>query len=77
LTNYTLANKDVFIIASNSWRNLILIEMDFEAKKASTKTFCITNITHSSAVNSSPSSRKKFFEVCEFTFDNFGEFGDA
>lgn len=51
--------------------------MAIEANKAGAKAICITNLTHSKAVNSRHTSCKKLFEVCDIVFDNFGEFGDA
>ncbi|WP_296698380.1 SIS domain-containing protein [Algoriphagus sp.] len=77
LGNYSLSNKDIFILASNSGRNPVPIDLALEASKAGAKTICITNISHSKSVNSRHSSEKKLFEVCELAFDNFGEIGDA
>lgn len=77
ISPYQFSERDVLIIASNSGRNAVPIEMALEAKKTDAKVICLTNLSHSQSVESRHISGKKLFEVCDLTLDNFGEIGDA
>jgi uncharacterized phosphosugar-binding protein len=74
---YTFTEKDIFIIASNSGRNAFPVELAFHAKSHGAKTLAITNLTHSSQVDSRHSSSKKLYQVVDMFLDNYGEIGDA
>lgn len=77
LKNFDFSKNDTLILASNSGRNAVPIEMAMEAKRKDAKTICVTNLNHSQNVNSRHSSGKRLFEICDLFLDNFGEIGDA
>ncbi|MDI1322616.1 MAG: SIS domain-containing protein [Algoriphagus sp.] len=74
---YTLTENDIFIIASNSGRNAVSIELALHANSKGAKTICITNLAHSNSVESRHSSNKKLFQIADLFLDNCGEIGDA
>lgn len=77
LGDYRLNANDLLLLASNSGRNAVPIELALEAKKQGAKTICLTNLAHSKSVTSRHISGKKLFEVCDLSLDNFGALGDA
>lgn len=77
LKRYKLSSKDVFIIASNSGRNAVSIEMAQYAQSKGAKVIALTNYAHSKAVDSRHSSGLKLFQTCDVFLDTFGEVGDA
>ncbi len=77
MKSYALTENDIFIIASNSGRNAVSIELAHFARSKGSKTICITNLAHSQSVVSRHSSDKKLFELADLFLDNFGEIGDA
>ena len=68
---------DVIIIASNSGRNAVPIEMAIEAKKRGITVIAFTSLAHTKAVTSRHSSGKRLFELADIIIDNGGIFGDA
>ncbi len=74
---YTITSKDIFIIASNSGRNAVSVEMAQLFKEKGAKVIVITNYAHSSTVDSRHSSGLKLFQVSDVYLDTFGEIGDA
>jgi uncharacterized phosphosugar-binding protein len=74
---YSITEKDVFIISSNSGRNAVSIEMAQIAKEKGAKVIVLTNLTHSKSVDSRHSSGLKLYQVCDVFLDTFGEIGDA
>ncbi|MBW3466212.1 sugar isomerase domain-containing protein [Arthrospiribacter ruber] len=77
LKDYAIGEKDIFIISSNSGRNTVSIEMAMIAKKKGAKVIVITNLKHTSSVDSRHESGKKLYEISDLYFDNGGEIGDA
>lgn len=77
LDDYPAKENDVIIIASNSGRNAVPIEMAIEAKSKNMKVIAITNLEHSKAVESRHKSGKRLFELADIVIDNCGQFGDA
>lgn len=77
MKHFSLTENDIFIIASNSGRNAVSIELALHARAKGAKTIAITNLGHSKSVGSRHSSNKKLFEVVDLFLDNFGEIGDA
>ena len=71
------ASGDVIIIASNSGRNSVPVEMALEAKKKGMAVIAFTCLAHSKAVASRHSSNKRLFELADIVIDNGGVFGDA
>ncbi|SEN81611.1 sugar isomerase domain-containing protein [Paenibacillus sp. OV219] len=68
---------DVIIIASNSGRNAVNIEMALEAKACGLKVIAITSLKHAEAASSRHSSGKRLHEVSDVVIDNHGCIGDA
>ncbi|RZS96867.1 sugar isomerase domain-containing protein [Cecembia calidifontis] len=74
---YSITEKDIFIISSNSGRNTVSIEMAMIAKENGAKVIAITNLKHTLSVESRHPSGKKLFQIADLYFDNGGEIGDA
>ncbi|WP_227872120.1 SIS domain-containing protein [Paenibacillus albus] len=68
---------DVIIIASNSGRNAVNIEMALAAKASGLKVIAITSLNHAGASSSRHSSGKRLHEVSDVVIDNYGCIGDA
>ena len=77
LERYPLSSGDVLIVASNSGRNAVPIEMTELARKKGAKTIAITSMTHSRSVSSRHASGKRLFEVADLVLDNGSVVGDA
>jgi uncharacterized phosphosugar-binding protein len=77
LGTYTITDKDIFIISSNSGRNTVSIEMAMIAREHGAKVIVITNLNHTLSVDSRHPSGKKLYELADLYFDNGGEIGDA
>jgi uncharacterized phosphosugar-binding protein len=77
LEEYSISEKDIFIISSNSGRNTVSIEMAMIAKEKGAKVIVITNLRHTLSITSRHPSGKKLFEIADIYFDNGGEIGDA
>lgn len=77
LKEYEMTENDVFIIASNSGRNSVSIEMAQLAQKSGAKVIALTNLVHSKSVDSRHSSGLKLYQVSDVFLDTFGEIGDA
>ena len=73
----SITEKDVIIIASNSGRNAVAIEIAENAKQAGAKVVALTSLRHSMAQKSRHPSGKRLFEIADLVLDNFGEVGDA
>lgn len=74
---YTITEKDIFIISSNSGRNTVSIEMAMIARENGAKVIAITNLKHTLSVESRHPTGKKLFQIADLYFDNEGEIGDA
>ena len=77
LERYECNDKDCLIIASNSGRNPVSIEMVKAAHKRSMKVIGLTNLTHSVAQESRHDSGSKLYEIGDVVLDNQGCLGDA
>ena len=77
LDRYPTAQGDVLVVASNSGRNAVPVEMALEGKKRGLRVIAITNFAHSKAWPSRHSSGLRLFEAAEFAIDNCGIMGDA
>ncbi|MFN3998194.1 sugar isomerase domain-containing protein [Algoriphagus sp.] len=77
LKEYKMTETDVFIIASNSGRNSVSIEMAQLAQKSGAKVIALTNLRHSKSVDSRHSSGLKLYQVSDVFLDTYGEIGDA
>ncbi|MCX8472204.1 MAG: SIS domain-containing protein [Sediminibacterium sp.] len=77
LNRYDCSEKDCLIIASNSGRNPVNIEMVTAAQKRGMKVIGLTNLTHSKAQESRHVSGKKLYQLVDVVIDNQGCLGDA
>lgn len=77
LDRYECTDKDCLIIASNSGRNPVNIEMVKAAHKRGMKVIGLTNLTHSKAQESRHHSGLKLYQIGDVVLDNQGCLGDA
>ena len=77
LERYECNDKDCLIIASNSGRNPVSIEMVKAAHKRGMKVIGLTNLTHSKAQKSRHVSGFKLYQIGDVVLDNLGCLGDA
>lgn len=77
LERFECTEKDCLIIASNSGRNAVNIEMVNAAHKRGMKVIALTNLTHSKAQESRHSSGLQLYQVSDVVLDNQGCLGDA
>jgi uncharacterized phosphosugar-binding protein len=72
-----ISDKDCMIIASNSGRNAVNIEMAYGARERGMKVIALTSLTHSKALESRHKSGMKLYQVADVVLDNLGCLGDA
>ncbi|WP_236082189.1 sugar isomerase domain-containing protein [Acidipropionibacterium jensenii] len=72
-----LTRGDVIVIASNSGRNAVPVEMAEGAQQRGVAVIAITSMAHSRSVTSRAPSGKKLFELADVVIDNCGTPGDA
>ena len=77
LDRYECNEKDCLIIASNSGRNAVSIDMVKAAHKRGMKVIGLTNLEHSKAQESRHASGAKLYMVGDVVLDNQGCLGDA
>lgn len=68
---------DVLLIASNSGRNAVPVELAVGARAAGAKVIALTSLAHSTAVSSRAPGGQRLFEVADVVIDNCGVPGDA
>jgi uncharacterized phosphosugar-binding protein len=68
---------DVAIVASNSGRNAVPIEMAIELQARGVKVIAITSLTHSRAVPSRHALGRRLFEIADIVIDTGTPAGDA
>lgn len=77
LDHYDVKAGDVMIIASNSGRNAVTIEMAIAAKRKHLNVIAITNKKHAMASTSRHKTGKKLYDLADIVIDNHGCVGDA
>jgi uncharacterized phosphosugar-binding protein len=77
LARYTLLPGEVLIVASNSGRNAVPVEMALAAHERGLKVIALTSLAHSESQPSRHPSGKRLFEVADHVLDNGGVVGDA
>jgi len=77
LRSYPAKSGDVLIVASNSGRNAVPIDVALEGRRMGMRVVAITNFAHSRAWPSRHSGGKNLAEVAELAIDNCGVNGDA
>ncbi|MBQ6898547.1 MAG: SIS domain-containing protein [Clostridia bacterium] len=75
--SYNMKKDDVIVIASNSGRNGIPVDMALLSKEKGLTVIALTSINHSKAGASRHKSGKRLFEIADIVLDNMGELGDA
>ncbi len=68
---------DVAIVASNSGRNAVPIEMALELRARGVKVIAITSLAHSQAVATRHASGRRLFEIADIVVDTGIAAGDA
>lgn len=77
LAEYPVEAGDVLIVASNSGRNAVPIELALLGRERGLKVIAITNLAQSRAWPSRHPSGKRLCDAAELTIDNCGVNGDA
>ena len=77
LEQYPVKKGDVLIVASNSGRNAVPIELAVLGRERGLKVVVITNLAHTRAWPSRHSSGKMLADVGDLVIDNCGVHGDA
>lgn len=77
LTQYSITEKDMVLISSNSGRNAMIVELALELKRRRIPTVAFTNRAHSSGCTSRHESGLRLYEICDYVIDNCGCPGDA
>ena len=77
LMRYDVRPGDLILIASNSGRNAVPIEMALLCKDRGLTVVALTSVAHSSSQTSRHASGKRLFEIADIVFDNCGAIGDA
>lgn len=74
---YPVEAGDVLIVASNSGRNAVPIELALEGKQRGLKVVVVTNLRHTMAWPSRHSSGQRLADAGDVVIDNCGVSGDA
>ena len=77
LSRYRVEPGEVMIIASNSGRNSVPVEMALAAKARGLKVVALTSLAHATAHPSRHPSGKHLHELADYVLDNCGAVGDA
>jgi uncharacterized phosphosugar-binding protein len=74
---YSMGDKDILFIISNSGRNAFPVEAALHAKARGTRTVAITSMDHAGKVASRHSSGRSLHDVADLVIDNEVAQGDA
>ena len=77
MSDYPLQEGDVILVASNSGRNALPIEMAMHAREKGLKVIALINVNHAKAWPSRHPSGKHLSDVSDLVLDNCGVQGDA
>lgn len=77
LADLNLSDHDIFLVVSNSGRNILPLEATYYMLELGIFTISISSFAHSKSVQSRHSSGKRLFELTDIALDNHGEIGDA
>lgn len=77
LERYDVRAGDLILIASNSGRNAVPLEMALLCKERGLTVVALTSVAHSSSQTSRHASGLRLFEIADLVFDNCGEPGDT
>lgn len=74
---YPIQPDDVLLVASNSGRNAVPVELAEGARELGALVIALTSLAHSKAVASRAPSGNRLFEIAHLVLDNCGVPGDA
>lgn len=74
---HRITADDVIIIASNSGRNIVPVEMAEVCRNLGATVIALTSVAHSNAVTPRHHNGKKLLDLADIIIDNCGVFGDA
>lgn len=77
LERYDLRAGDIVLIASNSGRNAVPIEMALLCKARGLTVVALTSLKHSRSQTARHASGQRLFEVADIVLDNCGVIGDT
>ncbi len=77
LRKYPVRAGDTVLIASNSGRNALPVEMAVRCREKGAFVIALTNMHHSSAVAPRNALNLRLFEAADLVLDNMGVLGDA
>ncbi len=77
LERYPVSGIDVLIVASNSGRNAVPIELASKAKERGTFTVALTSLAHAQAFPARHPSGRRLHEVVDLVLDHGAPAGDA
>ena len=75
--SYQMKKGDVIVIISNSGRNGVCVDMASLAREKGLTVVALTNMKHSTSMESRHPSGKKLYEFAHIVLDNMGCVGDA
>lgn len=77
LSRYDVRSGDVVLVASNSGRNAVPIEMALLCRARGLTVVALTSVRHSQSQPSRHASGKRLCEIADIVFDNCGGIGDT
>lgn len=77
IDDYGLTEADTLILASNSGRNAVPIDMAMRAKEKGCRVIAIVSADHTQQTTSRHDSGKKLSDVADLVLDNAAPYGDA
>jgi uncharacterized phosphosugar-binding protein len=77
MADYPMGQGDVLLIASNSGRNAVPVELAIRAKETGAKVIALVSRRHCEAFPSRHPSGQRLPDIAELTIDNCGVAGDA
>lgn len=72
-----VTDHDLLIVASNSGRNAVPVELALEARRRGCRVVAVTSTRHSRRVQSRHSSGRRLIDVADVILDNCAPYGDA
>lgn len=77
LSHYPVRQGDVLMIASNSGRNAVPVEMALLGKERGMRVIALTSLRHSRSAPANNRHGRRLFEVADLVIDTMGQVGDA
>lgn len=77
MAKYNMGKGDMLIVASNSGRNTVPVEMAYDARQKGVTVIALTNIRHSQSCAPRNPMNLRLMETADIVLDNGGCIGDA